>query len=125
MKKLLLMLMLLSSPSFAVTELGPQDASEKLFAAVNSGKVVVVKFYAKWCGACKRIAPMYEEAEKKLSGKAEFFAVDVDTNNALARQVDALPTIIVVKTNGQNVIPIVGVPNSQEDLESQIQERMK
>lgn len=126
MKKLLVaLLMMFSSAAFAATELTTENYQAELTKALDSGKPVVLKFYAEWCPACQAMKPMYEKAEKDLTDKATFYIVNVDKNNALSRQINSIPTIIVIKKRGEAANPLVGVPPTQEALESAILERLK
>jgi thioredoxin 1 len=61
--------------------------------------VVVVDFYADWCGPCKMIAPVLEEVDKELSDKVTFLKVDVDSNQRLAQEygITSIPSIIFFK----------------------------
>ena len=69
--------------------------------AIKEG-VVVVDFFATWCGPCKMMGPILEEVEDDLKGKAKFYKVDVDESEALARKfgIMSIPTIMVFE-NGQ------------------------
>lgn len=126
MKKLLIaLMMLLSSSAFAVTELTPKSTEAELTAGLNTGKPVVIEFYADWCHFCQDMKPMYEQAEADMKDKATFYRINVDSKNPLARQVDGLPTIVVLKARGEAAKPLVGAQPSQEELEKQLLERMK
>lgn len=73
----------------------------------NEG-VVLVDFWATWCGPCKMIAPIVEEVASEVTN-AKFAKVDVDANQALASkyQVSSIPTLIIFK-NGAPVDTLVG-----------------
>ncbi len=62
-------------------------------------KVVLMDFFAEWCGPCKMQDPILEELKKKFQGRVEFKKVDVDTNNELAAKytIHAVPTLILEK----------------------------
>ncbi len=62
-------------------------------------KVVLMDFFAEWCGPCKMQDPILEELKKKFQDKVEFKKVDVDTNNELASKytIHAVPTLILEK----------------------------
>ena len=71
---------------------------------INSGKPVLIDFYATWCGPCKAMAPVIEQVGKEVQGKARVLKIDVDKNQMLAAkyQIQAVPTFAIFK-NGQIV----------------------
>lgn len=71
---------------------------------INSGKPVLVDFYATWCGPCKAMSPIIEQVGKEVQGKARVLKIDVDKNQLLAAkyQIQAVPTFAIFK-NGQIV----------------------
>lgn len=75
---------------------------------INNKGVVLVDFWATWCGPCKMIAPIIEEVASEVTN-AKFTKVDVDANQALASkyQVSSIPTLIIFK-NGAPVDTLVG-----------------
>ena len=77
----------------------------------GSNVLVVVDFFATWCGPCKKIAPILEQlaASTEKSGKVKFFAVDVDQARELAAEkgVRSMPTILFYK-NEKLIKTIVG-----------------
>lgn len=70
-----------------------------LTAAMASPGLVVVDFFATWCGPCKAMKPTVEEAEKTFAGKVKFVAVDIDQQAGLAKdyKVEAVPTFVILK----------------------------
>merc|ERR1712126_228346 len=77
------------------------DFDEQMKAA--GGKLVVVDFFAVWCGPCKMIAPKLEAMDSEMEDVV-FLKVDVDENDDLAREheISAMPTFIFFK-NGEKV----------------------
>ena len=71
--------------------------------------VVVVDFFATWCGPCKMLTPVFEELSVELNGKAKFVKVDIDESSEIASrfQVVNVPTLKVFK-DGKVVKTLVG-----------------
>ena len=79
-------------------------------AIATPGKIVVVDFWAPWCGPCKTIAPMLEIVAKELGAAVQITKVNVDDNQLLAQQynVRAIPTLLFFK-EGKLVDQTVGL----------------
>ena len=78
---------------------------------------VVVDFWAEWCGPCRTLGPMLEQAAETGGGSFELAKVDVDQNQALATQygVQGIPTVVGFR-DGQAVSRFVGaVPQTRLD----------
>lgn len=88
--------------------------AEDFNKAINSSKLVVVDFFAVWCGPCKMIAPLLERFANDYAEGAEFYKVDVDELSAIAQEqeVTAMPTIVFYK-DGKVVDKVIGAnPNA-------------
>lgn len=70
--------------------------------------VVVVDFWATWCGPCKMIAPIVEELDEEMSN-VKFVKVDVDKNPQIANQykIVSIPTLKIFK-NGKLINTLIG-----------------
>ncbi|MGH4141063.1 thioredoxin [Clostridium sp.] len=74
----------------------------------NDG-LVVVDFWAPWCGPCRMVGPVMEELDKQYAGKIKFVKVNVDKNPMISNQfgISSIPTIMVF--NGDKAVEnIVG-----------------
>ena len=84
-------------------------ATEQTFAQEIANGLVLVDFYADWCGPCKMIAPVLDELATELEGTAKIVKVNVDNCPAISAQyqVMSIPTLILFK-DGQIVQQTVG-----------------
>jgi thioredoxin 1 len=83
--------------------------AENFDSVLESNPVVVVDFWATWCGPCKMLAPVIEELASDFEGKAVVAKVDVDENEDLARRfgIVSIPSVFIFK-NGEVVDKQVG-----------------
>lgn len=79
--------------------------------------VVLVDFYADWCGPCRMMAPIFDELSQEVK-EVKFVKVNVDNNPDLASQysVFSIPTFVFFK-NGKMVSQIVGGKSKESFLE--------
>jgi thioredoxin 1 len=84
---------------------GPFHITDENFdETVKNNKLVLVDFWAGWCGPCRALAPTIEELAKEYSGKALIGKLDVDSNPKTAEcfQVFSIPTLIPFKNGIEN-----------------------
>ena len=73
--------------------------AEEFRKTVQENRLVLVDFFATWCGPCKMIAPFMEELAETYDGKAVIVKVDIDEEIELAEEygVESIPTVILFK----------------------------
>ena len=86
---------------------------------LKSEKVVLVDFYADWCGPCKMMSPVIDEIAKELGERVKVGKVNSDENMDLAEKYNimSIPTIMVFK-NGEVAKVFVGVTSKNEIIEA-------
>lgn len=62
-----------------------------------AANLIVVDFFAPWCGPCIRFAPIFEKFANEYEKKVDFYKVDIDDEQEIASNYDILsiPTILV------------------------------
>jgi thioredoxin len=75
----------------------------------KSSQLILLDFWAAWCGPCRIIAPIIDSLAKDFAGKATIGKLNVDENPRTATQfgVQSIPTLLVLK-NGHEVDRIIG-----------------
>jgi thioredoxin 1 len=95
------------------------NVTDQNFASETSKGLVLVDFWAPWCGPCKMIAPVLEELDQELSDKVKIVKLNVDENQETSGkyEVMSIPTLLVFK-DGEVVDKVVGFQPKEalEDL---------
>lgn len=88
--------------------------------AIESGKVVVIDFWATWCGPCIKLSPAVEELAEKYSDKAIIGKLNIDDESDIVSEyrVRNIPTVLFFK-DGEVKDRSVGLVK-YEDLESHL-----
>jgi thioredoxin 1 len=83
---------------------------EETFHADIKDGVVLVDFYADWCGPCRMMTPVLEKVAQEVKGKAVIGKLDIDSAQKIASefQVTSIPTLILYK-DGKEVGRLVGL----------------
>lgn len=89
-------------------------SSNEFQEEINSG-VVLVDFYADWCGPCKMVGPILEELSDELEGKAKIIKVNVDKSMDIAQKyvITNIPALLIFK-DGVEVERKIGFANKDE-----------
>jgi thioredoxin len=96
----------------ATVHLTEQNFDEALAA---NQSVMMVAFWAEWCGPCRAIAPVLEDLARESGGAITLAKVNVDENPSLAARygIRSIPTILLVK-QGKVADQVIGaVPKAQ------------
>lgn len=75
------------------------DIMSTFSEVINSGKPVLVDFYAEWCGPCKMMPPILKELKGMMHDQITILKIDVDKNPHVAEafQIQGVPTLIIFK----------------------------
>ena len=89
--------------------------SSEFSGLLQEDKLLVVDFFATWCGPCKKLSPALDEVSEELGEQVNIVKVDVDESEDLAMNygIRSVPTVLFFK-NGQQVDKFVGaLPKSE------------
>lgn len=83
--------------------------SENYKEILAQDKLVILDFWAEWCGPCKKIAPFVEQLAEEYADKAVIGKVNVEDEDDLATEysIRNIPTVLYIK-NGEVVDKFVG-----------------
>ena len=86
--------------------------SIELQEKINSGKKVIVEFWAEWCGPCKMMKPVFERVANQNKSDVEMYTMNMDLNREVGVTLGlrSIPTIKVFE-NGEVINTKVGMMN--------------
>jgi thioredoxin 1 len=95
----------------SVKEVGSQEWDKDV---LGSKGLMMVDFWAPWCGPCRSVAPIVEELSVEYAGKVQFAKLNTDDNQDIAvrYQVMGIPTLMFFK-DGQMVDKVVGAQSKK------------
>ena len=90
------------------------DASFKK-DVVESPKMVLVDFWAEWCGPCRMIAPVLEELSAEMTDTVDFVKLNIDENPQIPSSlgIRSIPTLILFKGGKPVAIQVGGIPKGK------------
>lgn len=90
-------------------DLADKISNESYQLIIKEEKVVLVDFYAPWCGPCKRMQPMLEEISRQFEGKAKIVRINIDENKKLSKRlgIDEIPFFKLYR-NGKEIGNYIG-----------------
>ncbi|WP_164108466.1 MULTISPECIES: thioredoxin [Sphingobacterium] len=99
----------------------PKGLTLKQFKTITNDKqMVLVDFYASWCGPCKEMEPFIQEIAKKYAEKVKVVKIDVDENNTLTKQlgITSIPVLFLYK-DGKRIWKNIGFAD-KKTIEKQL-----
>lgn len=94
--------------------------AEKDFKAevLDDKGMVLVDFYAEWCGPCKMLAPILEEVSEAIGDKLKIVKINTDEAQTLSKQyqVMSIPTVYLFD-DGEAISRFVGVKTKEEIID--------
>ena len=98
--------------------------NENFSSVINAGNIILVDFWAEWCGPCRMLSPIVEELSNEITN-VEFYKCNVDEADAIAGQfgIQSIPTLIMFK-NGEILDKRIGA-SSKASLKEWIEKTVK
>ena len=80
--------------------------------------IMLVDFWAPWCGPCRMVGPIVEQLAKEYSGKVAFGKLNVDDNQMVAGSfgIQSIPTMMIVKAGKVVDVMVGALPKAQIEL---------
>jgi thioredoxin 1 len=82
---------------------------------INSEKPVLLDFWAEWCGPCKMIAPLLDEAANEYAEKLSVVKLNIDENPNMAQKfgIRSIPTLMIFKDGAPQAQKLGAMSKSQ------------
>jgi thioredoxin 1 len=101
----------------SITE--PLVLTDSNFASeVTKYPIMVVDFWAPWCGPCRMVSPIIEQLSREYSGRVAFGKVNVDENQRIAASfgIQSIPTLMIFKGSKAVDVIIGAMPKAQIEM---------
>ncbi|WP_289157346.1 thioredoxin [uncultured Muribaculum sp.] len=114
-----------------VTEINQDEFVSKIYdyrtdsVAKSMALPAVVDFWAPWCAPCLRLAPIIDELAEKYAGKVNFYKMNIDDNQQLARDlgISSIPLVVLFPNDGTPIKGMMGV-QPKDFIEGMINESL-
>jgi thioredoxin 1 len=82
---------------------------------ISKYPIMLVDFWAPWCGPCRMVSPIIEQLSREYSGKVAFGKVNVDENQRIAASfgIQSIPTLMIFKGSKAVDVIIGAMPKAQ------------
>jgi thioredoxin len=101
----------------SITE--PIVLTDSNFASeVTRYPIMLVDFWAPWCGPCRMVSPIIEQLSREYSGRVAFGKVNVDENQRIAASfgIQSIPTLMIFKGSKAVDVIIGAMPKAQIEM---------
>ena len=97
---------------------------EQFDKAMDSGKAILVDFWAPWCSYCRRIGPAYDKVAAQYAENLDVVKVNIDDEPELANleHIEVIPTLVLYK--GGKALGSIVAPESKAAIDGFIQENL-
>ena len=97
---------------------------EQFDKAMESGKAILVDFWAPWCSYCRRIGPAYDKVAAQYAESLDVVKVNIDDEPLLANQerIEVIPTLVLYQ--GGKALGSIVAPESKAAIDAFIQENL-
>ena len=85
----------------------------------KTNNIVLVDFFATWCGPCRMLSPILEDLNEELNKEVDMYKLNIDESLDIAKQYNVLsvPTMIIFK-DGEEVERLVGLRQKSQIKEA-------
>jgi len=93
--------------------------------AMEDGKILLVDYWAPWCGYCRRIEPAYEKIAQQYSERLLIAKVNIDDEPLLAhqQQIEVIPTLVLYRDG--RIVDSVVAPESKAAIDAFLQKGLQ